>query len=124
MKRLVQIKTEPESKVSFSGIEKKFLIYIVTWLPAFGRYLCVYINNTLSFLWSADTKTEVRKYRMVFPLLLEARRVSEAPMSPQLPVLIYIIYLSNLYIFLSTLPFSVEFMKSATEMNLPWEFSA
>lgn len=57
---------------------------------------------------------------MVFPLLLEAPRVSERlPCHLSWPVLIYISYLSNLYIFLRTLAFSVEFMKSATEMNLP-----
>ena len=45
--------------------------------------------------------------------------VSETPTAPQSPVLIYISYLSKLYIFLSTLAFSTEFIKSATEMNLP-----
>ena len=61
---------------------------------------------------------------MVFSLLLEAPMVSETPTAPQSPVLIYISYLSKLYIFLSTLAFSTEFIKSATEMNLPWGFLA
>lgn len=43
MKRLVQIKTEPESKVSFSGIEKKILSINSDIAPCICQvFVCVY----------------------------------------------------------------------------------
>lgn len=102
---------------------KKFLDINSDIATCIGRYLCVYINNMLYFLWSADTKTEVQKYHTVFPLLLEALWILQAPMSTRFAVLIYIKYLFNLHVLLSILISHREFIyQSATERNLPWGF--
>lgn len=86
MKWLTQIKAKPERKGRFVWSWKKKTLDRRQW-HSYLRWadivLCVCVNNMLYFLWSVDSKTEIQKYHMVFPLLLEAPRVSEAPVSAQ-----------------------------------------